>query len=85
MYKFTSRLTKHRHFRSLLQEPMHGLIYQGEGAMGIQNHAVSKVFLGFLALGFDLLLHGAASPLLSCSWGQTTPQPPPDVATAAWR
>jgi hypothetical protein len=52
--------------------------------MGIQNHAVSEVFLGFLALGFGLLLHGAASPPLSCSWGQTMLQPPPDVATTAW-
>jgi hypothetical protein len=38
--------------------------------MGIQNHAVSEVFLGFLALGFGLLLHGVASPPLSCSWGR---------------
>jgi hypothetical protein len=35
-----------------------------------------KVFLGFLALGFGLLLHGSANPPLSCSWGQTMPQPP---------
>jgi hypothetical protein len=63
---------------------MHGLIYLGRGVMGIQNHVVSEVFLGFLALGFGLLLHGAASPLLSCSWGQTMLQPPLDVATAAW-
>ena len=49
---------------------MHGLIYQGEGAMGIQNHVVSEVFLGFLVLGFGLLLHGVASPPLSCSWGR---------------
>ena len=55
------------------------------GGDGCTNRAVSEVFLGFLAMGFGLLLHGASSPPLSCSWGQTTPQPSPNVASIAWR
>ena len=37
------------------------------GVDGCANRMVFEVFLGFLALGFGLLLHGTANPPLSCS------------------